>query len=145
LSFSVDVNLLLYASDTSSPLHRAAADFLAERLAAPENLYLAWPTAMAYLRIATHPAIFASPLSPREALENLQSLLALPRVRAIAEREGFLEEYARVTRGMAARGNLVPDAHLATLLWQHGIRTLYTHDTDFKKFDFLDARFPLAP
>ena len=33
--------------------------------------YLAWPTIMGYLRIATHPGIFTAPLSPDEALENI--------------------------------------------------------------------------
>ena len=40
------------------------------------------------------------------------------------------------------RGNLVPDAHLAALLRQHGIRTLYTNDSDFRRFSFLDVRNP---
>ena len=144
MSFSVDVNILLHSSDTSSSHHRAAADFLASRLEEPEIFYLAWPTAMAYLRIATHSAIFAAPLSPREALGNLQSLLSMPRVRPLAEQEGFLDDYTEVTRNLTVRGNNVPDAHLATLLRQHGIKTLYTNDADFKKFDFLDARYPLG-
>ena len=43
------------------------------------------------------------------------------------------------------RANLVPDAHLATLLRQHGVSTLYTNNVgDFTKFGFLDVRNPLA-
>jgi hypothetical protein len=38
----------------------------------------------------------------------------------------------------------VPDAHLAALLRQHGVKKLYTHDRDFLKFSFLDVRDPLA-
>jgi len=38
--------------------------------------------------------------------------------------------------------DLVPDAHLATVLRQHGVRTLYTSDRDFLKFRFLDVRDP---
>jgi predicted nucleic acid-binding protein len=30
------------------------------------------------------------------------------------------------------------------LLRQHGVRVLYTHDRDFRKFGFLEARDPLA-
>jgi predicted nucleic acid-binding protein len=41
------------------------------------------------------------------------------------------------------RGNLVPDAHLATILRQHGVGTLYTSDRDFLKFGFLEVRDPL--
>ena len=34
------------------------------------------------------------------------------------------------------------DTHLAALLRQHGIRTLYTNDSDFRRFSFLDVRNP---
>ncbi len=142
MSYSIDANVLLHASNSSAPQCEPAQRFLAEKLAEPEMLYLAWPTAMAYLRIATHPRIFDAPLQPREALANLRELLAHPRVRALSEKAGFLEAYAGLTGPWPVRGNLVPDAHLATILHQHGIRTLYTHDTDFKKFDFLDTRKP---
>ena len=53
-----------------------------------------------------------------------------------------LEEYRAVSGEFAARGNLVPDAHLAALLRQHGVSTLYTADADFRRFDFLDVRNP---
>ena len=47
------------------------------------------------------------------------------------------------TAGGAVRGNLVPDAHLAGLLRQHGVGTLYTADADFRRFDFLRVRNPI--
>jgi toxin-antitoxin system PIN domain toxin len=144
MSYSVDANLLLYASDQSSPHHRAAAEFLEARPDDPELFCLTWPTLMAYLRIATHPRIFAHPLSPDEAVANITSLLGLPRVRSISEENGFLEEYRVVSGGFAARGNLVPDVHLAALLRQHGVSTLYTADADFRRFEFLDVRNPFA-
>jgi len=135
---------LLYASDRASPRHRAALRFLEERASDPDVFCLAWPTLMAYVRIATHPRIFAEPLAPAEALDNVEALMSLPRVRAIGEGEGFFAAYRQATDGVVARGNLVPDAHLATLLRQHGVRRLYTTDTDFRKFDFLEVRDPFA-
>ena len=59
MSYSVDVNVLLYASDQSSPRRAAAIHFLESRLLDPDLFYLAWPTLMGYLRISTHPRIFA--------------------------------------------------------------------------------------
>jgi toxin-antitoxin system PIN domain toxin len=144
VSFAVDVNVLLWASDAGSPYARHATRFLADRAAGREVFCLAWTTVMSYVRIATHHAIFADPLSPEEAMRNIDGLLRLPHVRVLAEDEGFWEVYRQVTRTVAARGNQVPDAHLAALLRQHGIRTLYTNDTDFRKFDFLDVRDPFA-
>ena len=142
MSFAVDVNVLLYASDTQSPYARRAGAFLAERSSDREVFCLAWPTVVSYLRVVTHPGILGNPLSPERAMANVEALTRLPHVRLLAEEEGFWEVYREVTREVSVRGNLVPDAHLAALLRQHGIRILYTNDTDFRKFSFLDVRNP---
>lgn len=144
MSFSVDVNLLVYASDRGSPYHVAARAFLEERAAGREIFCIAWATAMSYLRIVTHPGILASPLHPTEALANLGSLADLSHVRMLSEEEGFLEVYAEVTGGEPLRGKLVPDAHFAAILLQHDVRKLYTNDSDFRRFFFLDVRNPFA-
>lgn len=144
MSYALDVNVLLYASDRSSARHEPARRFVERCAAGPDLLCLAWPTLMAYLRIATHPAIFADPLSPADALANVAALLALPHARGVSERDGFLDAYGHVTGGAPMRGNLVPDAHLAAILFQHGVRTLYSHDRDFRRFATLDVRDPFA-
>jgi hypothetical protein len=142
MSYSVDVNVLLYASDTSNPKHPEAIRFLKQRASDPDLFCIAWSTLIAFLRVSTHPRIFARPLSPDDALANVESLLSLPRVRLLSEGEGFLEIYREVTARFPVRGNLVPDAHLAALLLQHGVRRLYTVDRDFRKFDFLEVTDP---
>ena len=144
MSYSVDANLLLYASDRSSPHHRGALRFLESRAEDPDLFCLCWSTVMTYVRIATHPRIFAHPLSPEEALSNVGSLIELPRVRMLTEEDGFLGAYGSVTAGSVIRGNLVPDAHLATILRQHGVGLLYTTDADFARFAFIEVRNPLA-
>ena len=75
-------------------------------------------------------------------MDNVEALTRLPHVRLLAEEEGFWEVYRGVPGEMNVRGNLVPDAHLAALLRQHGILTLYTNDSDFRRFSFLDVRNP---
>ncbi|MEK6608234.1 MAG: TA system VapC family ribonuclease toxin [Myxococcota bacterium] len=144
MSYALDVNVLVYASDRSGPNAARAAKFLERCAADGEILCLAWTTVMGYLRIATHPAIFAAPLSPEEAMRNIEALLALPHARLLTEEDGFWRIYRETAKRHSLRGNLVPDAHLAALLRQHGVRTLYTSDTDLRKFEFLDVRDPLA-
>lgn len=144
MSYAVDANILLYASDTSSPQYRDAHEFLTGCTKQSELWYVPWSIVMAYLRIATHPRIFSHPLTPREAAGNIQSLLQLPQVRPLSEAEGFFDMYQDVMKDFPVRGNLVPDAHLAALLRQHEVRKLYTMDRDFRKFDFLDVRNPLT-
>jgi uncharacterized protein len=144
VSYSLDVNVLLYASDRSSDRHVRARRFVATCAAGPEILCLAWPTLMSYLRIATHPRIFSAPLTPDEALGNVLALIELPHVRAVSELDGFLDAYKHVAGEIPVRGNLVPDAHVAGILFQHGVRTVYTNDRDFRKFQSLDVRDPFS-
>jgi len=144
VSFSCDVNVLLYASDAASPVHRKAVEFLEQASTEGDLFCLGWPTVMSYLRLSTHPGIFRTPLTPAQALGNIDALVEQPRVRLLAEEPGFLDAYRTVTEGVIVRGNLVPDAHLAALLRHHGVRTLYTRDADFRKFPFLDVRDPFA-
>lgn len=144
MSYGIDVNILLYASDAGSPMHEEAAVFLRHCVSGREVFCLAWVSLMSYLRMSTHPAIFERPLAHEEAARNIESLLAVPHCRVLSEEEGFWDRYREVTHDLPVRGNLVPDAHLAALLSQHGVMTLYTHDRDFRRFDFLDVRDPLV-
>lgn len=144
MSYSVDANVLLYASDRSSDRCESARRFIERCAAGPEIVCLTWPTLMAYLRIATHPRIFAAPLNPEEALGNVAALIGLPHVRVVTEQDGFLDVYRQIAGDMPVRGNLVPDAHVATILFQHGVRIFYTNDRDFRKFESLDARDPFG-
>lgn len=143
MSFAVDANILVCASDRSSPVHARASRFLRSCAEGTELFCLAWSTISAYLRIATHSAVFSRPLSPAEAMANVQGLLSLPHVRALGEEPGFWDLYRATAEPVNPRGNLVPDTHLAALLRQHGVATLYTRDRDFRRFDFLSVVDPL--
>jgi predicted nucleic acid-binding protein len=65
-------------------------------------------------------------------------------VRAVCELDGFVDAYRHVTGETPVRGNLVPDAHVAAILFQHGVRTLYSNDRDFRKFPSLELRDPFS-
>lgn len=142
MTSTVDANLLLFASDTLSPHHEAAKAFLTERAAGPDLFYLFWPTIMAYLRIATHPAIFENPLDPEVANANVEGLLKLPHVRTGSETERFWEIWRATTRPLAVRGNLVPDAHLVALMREHGVGIMWSSDRDLRKFDGIRVKDP---
>ncbi len=143
MSYSFDANVLLYASDEGSEFHNRAKEFLMGRQEDSDILCLTWPRLMTYQRIATDASIFSKPMSAAMAWENVQRLLKLPRARIIQETGSFALDYAEVTKSAGIYGNLVPDAHIATMLRQHGVRKFYTADTDFKKFGFLEVVNPL--
>lgn len=145
MSFAIDANLLLYASDEDSPLHGRATELLDKIALGPELAYLFWPTAMAYLRMATHPAIFARPLSHSEALSNLEALLALPHVQAAGETDAFWRRFTEVADDVRPTGNLVPDAHVVALMLEHGVRTIWTRDRGYRSFAGIRVRDPFTP
>ena len=144
MSHTVDANVLLYASDESSPVHARARAFV-ERLAdGPEIAYLFWPTVMAYLRIATHPAVFARPLTADEAIGNVEQLLGRPHVRTTGEQERYWERFREVAEDAMPTGNLVPGAHLVALMLENDVRTIWTRDRDYRRFGRIEVRDPFA-
>lgn len=143
MSATIDANLLLYASDSTSPHHRAAQTHLQKLAIGPDLLYVFWPVIMAYLRIATHPSIFSSPLDPATAQANIDRLITRKHVRSPGEQPGFWSIYEDTTDGDVIRGNLVPDAQIAALMKQHEVRTIWTAGRDFRRFTGITPRNPL--
>lgn len=142
MSFAIDTNVLVYASDRDSPFRESASRFLEEATKGPELLFLAWPVIFGYLRIVTHSSILRTPLGPEEAQSNVDGLLSFPNVRVLPEDLDFWQTYRSVSGEVVVRGDLVPDAHVAALLRHHGVRVLYSNDSDFRKFRFLEVRNP---
>ncbi len=144
MSRTLDANVLLNASDETNAAHDRARALVEEVARGPEIAYLFWPTIMAYLRIATHPAVFSRPLSIAEAMGNVEQLLARPHVRTSGETDAFWKVFRDVADDALPSGNLVPDAHLVALMLENDVRTIWTRDRDFRRFPRIEARDPLA-
>jgi uncharacterized protein len=142
VSQTLDTNVLVYSSNEGSPFHERARRLIEHLAAGSSLLVVFWPTILGYLRIATHPSIFDSPLSYDDAMGNVTSLLHRPQVRLAGEDEEFWAHYHRVASELRPRGNLVPDTHLVALMRQHGISTVWSHDRDFRKFSGITVRDP---
>lgn len=143
MSATVDTNILVYATDTGSDVGEAARDLIETLARGPDLLYVFWPALMGFVRVATHPGINERPLTPAEAIGSVASLLSRPHVRAPGEGAGFLRIYESTAPPMT-RGRQVPDAHIATLMRQHGVGTIYTRDRDFRRFDGIKVEDPFA-
>jgi uncharacterized protein len=142
MSVTVDTNILLYAANEDDPAHVQAAALVRRLGAGPELVYLFWPTLFGFLRISTHSAILPTPLSPEQALSFVDRLARRPHVRCPGEAGGFWDLY-KTTDAAYARGSRVSDAHLVTLMRQHGVRTIYSRDRDFRMFDGIEANNPI--
>jgi toxin-antitoxin system PIN domain toxin len=138
-----DLNLLIYAVDRDSPLHRSALRWWNGTLSGTETVGLAWAVLLGFVRLTTNPRVVRTPLQAGEALDYLDRWLAHPVTTVIdpTPRHGALLRELLAVTGTAA--NLVADAHLAALAIEHG-GTVCSADHDFGRFPGLSWTDPLA-
>jgi toxin-antitoxin system PIN domain toxin len=138
----VDANLLLYAYDSTAPEHRKARRWLEDVLAEPEPVLLPWQSIHAFLRIATNPRAWRTPLTIEEARAIVDEWLSLPNVLTPSAGERHWEILREFLSDSQCHGPLVTDAVLAALAVEHGA-TLCTNDRDFTRFPKLRFVNPL--
>lgn len=145
MSRTLDTNVLIYAVDEGSDVHPRARALLDDIATSPAITYLFWPVLLGYLRIITHPSIVRSPLDPQSAIEGIDDLVRRPQIMVPGEGERFWTEFKRVALSTPTRGALVSDAHVVALMHEHGVRTIWSRDRDFRKFDGITVLDPFDP
>jgi toxin-antitoxin system PIN domain toxin len=137
-----DVNLLLYALDSSSPHHERALPWLEELLGGTEPVGFAWSVLLAFLRLSTRAQLFTNPLGPAEAFDVIESWLAQPCALVLHPTERHLAILRGLIEPVGTGGNLTTDAHLAALAIEYG-GELCSADNDFARFRGLRWTNPL--
>lgn len=139
----IDANILLFASDQSSPHHDRAQRWLEDSLNGERRVGIPWESLGAFIRVSTNPRASREPLSPEQAWTCVNDWLAAPRVWIPAA----TADHAVVFGGLVAKyrisGNLVPDAHFAAIAIEHGLEVC-SADTDFARFTEIRWRNPLS-
>ncbi len=139
----IDANVLLYAYNSSAPDHQRARTWLEQTFAEEGDVRIDLVTLLAFVRIATNPAVFARPMTVDEAIAIVEAWLALPNVSVAQPTTSHWSALADVARAGQVRGPDVMDAHLAALAIQSGA-TLCTTDRGFARFDGLKRLNPLT-
>lgn len=129
----LDVNLLLYALDETSPWHERARPWLEETLSGGETVALPWTVLLAFVRLSTRAVVFTSPLTADEALDIVDDWLATPSVTVVHPGRRHAAVLRELLAEVGTAGNLVTDAHLAALAIEHGAE-LCSRDRDFGRF-----------
>jgi hypothetical protein len=140
----LDANLLIYAYASRSSQHHAARRWLDERLNGMTRVGLPWPSLLAFLRLVTNPRVFSAPATTERAWRQVKAWLDARPVWIPQPTERHADVLERLLDVTAARGNLVPDAHLAALAIEHGL-ILCSTDGDFARFPDLRFENPLVP
>jgi toxin-antitoxin system PIN domain toxin len=141
-----DVNVLVHAVNSASPVHERAAGWLREALDSGDGLALAWVALLGFIRISTRPGVFAEPLSTDRALTVVQRWLQADAARVVHPGPRHAVVLGTLLRRSGTAGNLTTDAHLAALAMEHGA-VIGTFDRDFARFDGLrvDRLIPDGP
>ncbi|MBS3819777.1 PIN domain-containing protein [bacterium] len=143
--FVVDTNILVYAADEHSPFHKRCRERVEKWRSQISPWYVTWNILYEFLRVITHPRVFRSPWSINQAWGFVEAVLASPSLALLAPTEKHRDVAAEVLKSLPSlRGNLLYDAQTAILMREHGIKKIYTRDTDFYRFSFLEPADPSA-
>jgi toxin-antitoxin system PIN domain toxin len=142
--FVVDTNVLVYAADRRAEGHDRCRALVNEWRSQADPWYLTWGIIYEFIRVTTHPRVFRNPWRAEDSWGFIESLLASPSLGVLVHGERHDEHLAKLVRDLPdVRGNHIHDAHTAVLMSEHGIRTIYTRDSDFHRFPFIEVRDPL--
>ncbi|HWL42799.1 MAG TPA: TA system VapC family ribonuclease toxin [Ilumatobacter sp.] len=139
----VDANLLLYASDATSPFHARSAAWLIDTLDGDVAVGLPWQTLGAFVRIATNPRITTTPLTGLRAWEQVERWLAADATWIPPATGATARIYGELARRVEITANLVPDAMLAALAIENGVEVA-SADADFARFPGVRWHNPLT-
>ena len=139
----VDVNILIYAVNSDSPLHQRAKAWLESTLSGSDTVGLSWTVLLAFLRLTTRSGIFERSLSVNTAFDIVDAWLSQPSVVTIDPVAQHLRVMRDLLLPLGTGGNLTSDAHLAALAIAHGAE-LCSSDNDFARFPRLRWRNPLS-
>ncbi len=137
-----DVNLLLYATNSSVPQHSRARQWLSDIMTGDEPVGLAWIVVVAFVRISSNARIYRAPMSVDQATDIVDRWLNNPLVSTIEPSTSHWTILRGLLRENGSAGNLTNDAHLAALCIERGA-TLHSADGDFSRFRGLRWQNPL--
>jgi hypothetical protein len=138
-----DVNILVYAYDSTSPHLKRARAWWETTLQQPRIVGLPWATSIGFIRVITNRGIWDKPLPPKDAIAIVRTWLDHPRVRIVNPGERHAEILFDLLLELGIAGNLTSDAHLAALAIEYQAELVST-DADFARFPDLRWFNPLA-
>jgi len=134
--YTLDTNILVYATDEAFPLHRQARR-LRDRAARDEEAVLCYPVLLEFFAVVTDPRRVENPLAPGEAWEEVERYLGAfqvlyPRPRTLRLLGELVRQYEITRQGIF-------DALVVALMLDHGVEELYTaNETDFRQFEEIE-------
>lgn len=140
----IDTNILLYCANQDAEEQVLASAFLNRAIASDGPWFITEGVFYEFLRVATHPKVFDRPLTWKEAVRFLQPFWRSSRFEVLTAGDrhwALLQEILKETTHPS--GNLFFDIRTVVLMREHGVREIYTTDTDFLQFKEIKVINPL--
>lgn len=138
-----DVNILVYAYDSTSPFHARAKAWWEDTLSIGGTVGIPWIVVLAFTRLMTHPTLSRNPMTMGEARARINEWLALPNTLLLVPREGTLGHLFDLLESVGTGGNLSTDALIAAHALESG-GVVCSNDNDFGRFKGVRWINPLA-
>ena len=126
----------------AGPRHELAKNWLEDQLWGSTSVAMPWPSLLAFLRLVTNPRIYARPQTLERAWKQVNDWLSCEPVWIPSPTQEHVTLLERMLAAVPAGHNWVPDAHLAALAVEHGLK-LCTLDRGFARFPTLRWFNPL--
>jgi toxin-antitoxin system PIN domain toxin len=138
-----DINLLVFSYNEIAPRHGSARAWWKGLMTGREPVGIPWAVVFGFVRLVTHPAVLAQPLTPQAALARVRQWFAREHVQSLDPGPRHLVIVERLFEATGVGGNLTTDTHLAALAIEHRCE-LHSSDADFARFPGLRWHDPLA-
>lgn len=140
----VDANVLIYAVDETGERQADCQAWLDEALGGAETVGFSWAVLLAFMRITTNRAIMPNPLSPEEAIDQVDFWLEAPAAVVVDPGQRHSQNLRGLLREVGTAGNLTTDAHLAALAIESSAAVV-SFDRGFGRFESVKHRLPEPP
>lgn len=128
-----DVNVLVYAHREDLPQHDHYSSWLSEEIGSGRGYALCDTSLTGFLRIVTNGRLFDEPTPLKLALQAVEDLRMQPGAVYLSPGARHWALFTQLCSAVGARGNDIPDAHLAALAIESGSE-LVTADRGFGRF-----------
>lgn len=128
-----DVNLLIYAHDSSAPQHAAARKWWEAALCGGEPVGVCVVVVLAFIRLMTHPTLSENPMSVSQAKGLVEGWLEQPNCRVLPVSDRTVALFLKLISEFGQGGNFCTDAMIAASAKEYD-GCVYSSDRDFDRF-----------
>lgn len=137
-----DVNILVYAYDSTSRWHGRAREWWQRTLVGSESVGIPAVVIMAFIRLMTHTSLCGNPMAVSRARAIVSSWVAVDGVRVLAPTWETLSLMMELLEETGVGGSLSTDALIAAHALEQRA-SVCSNDADFKRFPGVKLHNPL--